>query len=66
MADPPPINLLYRPSFRRNPRVRPFVDFITEHFRSLGKASRAEGASPPPEPYWYRLGAGRASAAARP
>jgi DNA-binding transcriptional LysR family regulator len=64
MAHPPPINLFYRPSFRRNPRVRPFVDFITEHFRTLAVDGTADAAIPP-EPYWYRVGTGRASAAKR-
>jgi DNA-binding transcriptional LysR family regulator len=64
MAHPPPINLFYRPGFRRNPRVRPFVDFLVEHFRSLA-ADGTEHAVIPPEPYWYRVGTGRASAAKR-
>jgi DNA-binding transcriptional LysR family regulator len=64
MAHPPPINLFYRPGFRRNPRVRPFVDFLVEHFRSLA-ADGPEHVVIPPEPYWYRVGTGRASAAKR-
>lgn len=63
MLHPPPVNLFYRPSFRRNARVRPFVDFLVDHFRRLGHEGGADAA--PPEPYWYRQGAGRASAAAR-
>lgn len=62
MAHAPPINLFYKPGFRRNPRVRPFVDWVMEHFRSL--AGRGDAVLPP-EPYWYRMGAGRASAARR-
>lgn len=64
MQDPPPVNLLYRPSFRRNPRVRPFVDFVTEHFRSLSDGHPGDGA--PRAPAWYRSGMGRASAATPP
>ena len=65
MAHPPPINLFYRPGFRRNPRVRPFVDFVTEHFRSLSMDGPSRETAIPPEPYWYRVGTGRASAAKR-
>jgi DNA-binding transcriptional LysR family regulator len=65
MADPPPISLFYRPSFRRNPRVRPFVDFVTELFRTLAGLEAAL-ATTPPEPRWYRTGTGRASLAVRP
>lgn len=64
MAHAPPINLFYRPGFRRNPRVRPFVDFVADHFRS--KAADAPAATAvPPEPPWYRVGTGRASLAKR-
>lgn len=63
MADPPPINVFYRPSFRRNPRVRPFVDFITDRFRTLAGTDALPDTTLPAEPQWYRTGAGRASAA---
>lgn len=66
MADPPPINLFYRPSFRRNPRVRPFVDFVTDRFRTLAGSDAPSEASLPTEPAWYRTGTGRASAALQP
>jgi len=66
MANAPPINLFYRPSFRRNPRVRPFVDFVTDHFRALGGDEDSPLASVPPEPHWYRTGTGRASSAVKP
>lgn len=66
MADPPPINLFYRPSFRRNSRVRPFLDFVTDRFRTIAGSDSAGVAALPPEPSWYRLSTGRASAAARP
>jgi len=65
MADPPPINLFYRPSFRRNPRVRPFIDFVTDRFRTLAGSDAPSEASLPIEPAWYRTGTGRASAALR-
>ena len=65
MAHPPPVNLFYRPGFRRNPRVRPFVDFLVAHFRALAADGMAGEAPVPPEPYWYRVGTGRASAAAK-
>lgn len=65
MANAPPINLLYRPSFRRNSRVRLFVEFVTEHFRSLLGKEATAAATPPPEPAWYRTGTGRASSAKR-
>ncbi|MBK8322299.1 MAG: LysR family transcriptional regulator [Betaproteobacteria bacterium] len=64
MAHAPPINLFYRPGFRRNPRVRPFVDFLGEHFGSLA-GEKVTGAAAPAEPPWYRVGTGRASAAKR-
>lgn len=63
MADPPPISLLYRPSFRRNPRIRPFVDFVTAQFRAIAGGDAALETVMPPEPHWYRSGTGRASTA---
>lgn len=64
MQSPPPINLLYRPNFRRNPRVRPFVDFVMDHFSRLGEGIRgADLSSVPAAPAWYRSGVGRSSAA---
>lgn len=63
MQNAPPVNLLYRPSFRRNPRVRPFVEFVTDLFRSLSGRQRGESEPRSPEaPAWYRSGLGRASA----
>lgn len=66
MQSPPPINLLYRPGFRRNPRVRPFVDFVTQHFHALSDGHGAPGTRVPAEPEWYRSSMGRASAAGVP
>jgi DNA-binding transcriptional LysR family regulator len=65
MGDPPPISLFYRPSFRRNPRVRPFVDFVTDRFRTLAGGDGNAEATLPAEPGWYRTGTGRVSAAVR-
>ncbi len=65
MGHPPPVNLFYRPGFRRNPRVRPFVEFVTEHFRSLAARGDPQESALPPEPPWYRSGTGRASSARR-
>ena len=67
LRDAPPINLLFRPKNRRTPRVRLFVDFVTELFldlqaerdKSLTKLSSSE------RPYWYQHSHGRASAAIR-
>lgn len=63
MDGAPPINLMYRASHRRNPRVRPFVEFVTALFESLEKA-RESGAVPLPaeRPHWYWRNLGRASA----
>jgi LysR family transcriptional regulator, regulator for bpeEF and oprC len=43
MRDAPPIDVLYRPNQRRIPRVRVFIDFVTELFREL-EAARGEKA----------------------
>jgi DNA-binding transcriptional LysR family regulator len=43
MRDAPPIDVLYRPNMRRVPRVRLFIDFVTELFREL-EAERGEEA----------------------
>ena len=43
MRDAPPIDVLYRPNQRRIPRVRVFIDFVTELFREL-EAERGEKA----------------------
>jgi DNA-binding transcriptional LysR family regulator len=67
MLDAPPINLMYRAAHRRNPRVRPFVDFITEHFRRQALAQESGNALvPAARPYWYGRNLSRASAATGP
>lgn len=59
----PPVNLLYRPSQRRTPRVRLFVDFVT----SLLMEREADGLQRlfPERPLWHRRGLGRASSILR-
>lgn len=67
MIGGPPVNLFYRPNFRRNARVRPFVDFVVDHFRQLtGGRSTDPPPAQPEAPSWYRTGFGRASAASAP
>ena len=57
----PPVNLLYRASVRRIPRVRLFIDFATETFRELDliRGQRVVGTERPP---WLRRHYGRTSA----
>ena len=43
MQDAPPVDVLYRPNQRRIPRVRLFIDFVTELFREM-EADRGEKA----------------------
>jgi hypothetical protein len=56
------VTLLYRPSVRRVPRVRRFIDFVEELFRVL-ETSRASPAVPGLQPYWAKRGYTRASEA---
>jgi DNA-binding transcriptional LysR family regulator len=58
----PPVNLMFRPSVRRVPRVNAFVEFATELFRDLD-AGREERVLPTEKPVWLRRHYGRASAA---
>lgn len=63
----PPIQLLYRASQRRLPRLRAFIDFVTELFAKL-EAERAPHLAVSLEaerPHWYRRRHGRASATPR-
>jgi LysR family transcriptional regulator for bpeEF and oprC len=57
----PPVNLLYRASVRRIPRVRLFIEFATELFRELDlvRGQRVVGTEPP---RWLGRHYGRASA----
>ena len=63
----PPIQLLYRASQRRLPRVRLFIDFLTALFRDLeGEREPALAVNVEAErPHWYRRRHGRASATPR-
>ncbi len=63
----PPVNLMYRASQRRIPRVRVFVEFVTELFRRL-EAQRGSAPDEAPmaeRPPWYGRRRRTASASAR-
>lgn len=64
MRDAPPVDLLYRPSQRRIPRVRLFIDFVTELFREMETESgaKADVHLDAERPRWWARH-GRASAA---
>ena len=57
----PPVNLLYRPSVRRIPRVKAFIEFATELFRDLD-VGRGERVIPSGRPPWLRRHYARTSA----
>ena len=64
----PPVNLLYRANQRRTPRVRLFVDFVTQLFRDL-ENDRDAGLTEhvaAERPHWYRRRHVRASGVLRP
>ncbi len=63
----PPVNLLYRPSQRRQPRVRAFIDFATELFARLEAERDARFALrvPTERPSWQRRRPARASTVLR-
>ncbi|WP_082988323.1 LysR family transcriptional regulator [Bordetella bronchialis] len=60
----PPINLLYRSNQRRLPRVRLFIEFLTDLFQRLEDERGPELAQQlaAEEPHWYRRRHSRASA----
>jgi len=62
----PPVNLLYRASQRRTPRVRAFIDFVTDLFRELEaeREPRLREAAAAERPHWYRRRRQRASTSA--
>ena len=64
--DAPPVNVFFRPSLRRTPRVRVFVEFVAELMGKLnanaGFGSQAEES---PRPYWYGRRYARASSSPR-
>ncbi|WP_151447474.1 LysR family transcriptional regulator [Lacisediminimonas profundi] len=63
----PPINLIYRASQRRTPRVRVFIDFLVELFKELEMQRVPTPTAPLPaeRPHWYKRRHGRASASPR-
>ncbi len=63
----PPINLFYRSSQRRTPRVRHFIDFASELFRSLDSERLPAGLVnvEAERPHWYRRRHARASSTPR-
>jgi len=64
MADAPPLNLLYAPNQKRNPRARLLIDYVTDNFRELeNEFGRSEGRQFSERPYWARGKYHRASAA---
>ena len=60
-TEAPPVNLLYRASVRRIPRVRLFIDFATDVFRELDRA-RGQGVVGTERPRWLWRHHGRVSA----
>jgi LysR family transcriptional regulator, regulator for bpeEF and oprC len=64
MRDAPPINILFAASQRRNARVRLFIDFVTEAYRSLETEFNTNPGPRPfaDRPHWHRRNR-RASAA---
>ena len=61
MAEVPPINLLYPPSVRRIPRVRLFIDFVTQLFRDIEQQRETHTPSSA-RPQWLKAQRPRASA----
>ncbi len=60
-TEAPPVNLLYRASVRRIPRVRLFIEFATELFRELDQV-RGTGVVGTERPRWLWRHHGRVSA----
>jgi DNA-binding transcriptional LysR family regulator len=62
----PPVTVLYRPSQRRTPRVRVFVDFVTDLFRELETQREGSVAAHAAErPEWQGKRYGKASSIQR-
>jgi DNA-binding transcriptional LysR family regulator len=61
-TEAPPVNLLYRASVRRIPRVRLFIDFATDLFGELDR-QRVQPVVSTERPRWLQRRYGRASAA---
>jgi DNA-binding transcriptional LysR family regulator len=60
VAEVPPVTLLYPPRVRRMPRVRTFIDFVTQLFRDI-EQERNGAASATAAPGWLRSHKARAS-----
>jgi DNA-binding transcriptional LysR family regulator len=62
----PPLNVLYRASHRRTPRVRVFLEFLGELLRLKDAEAPGTAHSGLPDlPQWHRRGSGRASSVLR-
>jgi DNA-binding transcriptional LysR family regulator len=62
----PPVNLLFKGSARRTPRLRAFVDFALQCMRDMETPGNTRGASVSTDrPAWHLRGYGRASATVR-
>jgi len=59
----PPINLLFRPSQRRNPRVRAFLDFADALLAGWSDSRHGPRAASAMPPSWHRRGVSKASLA---
>jgi len=60
LLDAPPVNLIYPPSVRRIPRVRLFIDFVTQLFRDI-EQQREIRTPASPMPRWVKATRARAS-----
>jgi LysR family transcriptional regulator for bpeEF and oprC len=63
-TEAPPVNLLYRASVRRTPRVRLFIDFATDLFRELDPL-RGQSVVSTERPRWLRRHHGKPSGISR-
>jgi DNA-binding transcriptional LysR family regulator len=62
----PPVNLLFRGSARRSPRLRAFIAFAEQRLLEMSPAhGRIAARSLQDRPAWHRRGYGRASATVR-
>lgn len=62
----PPLNLLYRPSARRRPAARHFIDFLLQWLQQHEAEGQFPAMHPSSDlPTWYRRGLGRATASRR-
>jgi LysR family transcriptional regulator, regulator for bpeEF and oprC len=62
--DVPPVNLLYPPSVRRIPRVRVFIDYVTQLFGDIER-QRERRTPPSGPPEWRKAHRARASSVPR-